>query len=1671
MSKVRAGMSGLIGGVKTDLKGLLGITKIQGAGPLIQAFAILPKGIQNALKAARTAVMAQSKTLWSAIPQGARLAVSGLPGIFSGAMGKARAKVIGETAKIGPALVRILTSIGNTAFAGLFVGMRTAFGQAINGSAFMKGLDRLVIFFMGFRSRLVTIAAGIGPALLRGLVWLYSDLPAMIGRGIRAIPGLISRGIQGLATVVARIGPILIRGFSRVIPLTLRFLTGWWGLAISAAIGLIYHFREQIASAWNSVIAWFKGAVPGIAQAFNGIGQFFSEIADFIVRQFWKLPDGVTGAILAVVRIVQQAAMQVYEWFSYLNPFARHSPSLVESVVNGMAVVKDAYGSVGNVGGVFAKAASDLKQFKVIAASLKNVEMNEQQANVAKGLPQAIGLYKALRADMTALNGVLATQAAAVARQQAVVDKWKKALDAADAALDRQQIKLDALQKRLDSLQAAYDQHAASLENYSSAPIKGMGEMSDAIFANELAQKKLRLEMLKWEQANGPIEDTRNKIASLQGDIEQLSGEANNLRAMGAGSDILGPINAQIDAMKAQQKALSTATGGSTAIDEMQKKMDELAKQGEILQLQNDIKFDPLTRQIDQLANAEKEMSYTDIINGINSEKAAMAALQPQIDAATAAVNKQKAAVDAASAARDAISARYDVEQNKLAALKDSYDQTEAAIRDIESALQDMGTAATENISKAQEAADKLKSAKKAKEESLGPGATNFKNAAGATDFPSVQGKGGVGREGGTDPQGGQIKDWTQKRMDELKQNLGKFDPFKPIKDAWNKAWKWIEDNVGTPIQGVIDSITGFLSGIHISIPNPLEGTGTWSKNFQEIWGVITDVWNSAIGGLRHIWDLFKDDFSQIWDGIRNAFERAWNKIGPELEKFKEPLSGVGEALQGLWTLLKPLIGLIAVGLLGAFKIISSVIANVFGPVLNAVVDIIAGVIKVIRGIVTFIVGTFRGDLSQALEGIGLIFSGLWDTVFAIFRGVGETLWGIVQGVVEGVVKWIKWLWDVLVGHSIIPDTINAIIEWFQKLPDKVVQFVIDFVKNAVKFFSELPGKAWDALISLKDKIGDVATKAWDWFWEREKAGWKKTIDWISGLPQKAWDTLISFKNKIGDVATKAWDWFWDREKKGWSNIITWFRGLPQNAWDNLIKFKDKIGDVATKAWDWFWNREKKGWSNIITWFRGLPQNAWDNLIKLKDKIGDVGQKAFEALLSKMKDMWSKKNGIIEWVKSLPQKVADALRGIGSTIADKLKVGWNSAANWINNHGVKNVNKALGLFNVSIPELPRFATGGVVPGKATKKDNTIVAVRSGEGIIVPELVRALGGAQGLARLNGAARTGQLRRSKDDLPHFADGGVVGKLGDMLGTIGNKVQSWTAKGTGFALDHILAPFEPAMRVLFPGKPFIEDWFVGVIKEWRRKAKKWGEDKDSAMASGGFGGGGDFGAHSVNAKANQDIARRMLGAFGWDDNQMRALIALWNGESGWNQYADNPTSDAYGIPQSLPGSKMASEGADWRTNPATQIRWGMKYIKSVYGNPINALSRWNARSPHWYDKGGILPPGFTLARNGTGKDELVLTHADATAISNVLSMVDRVMAKRVTGATPGAAAVRSMSGTITSLEGRLRAQEAKATQTTRNASGATVININGDLVMPNIKTGNDAETFIKNLKNLAG
>ena len=177
------------------------------------------------------------------------------------------------------------------------------------------------------------------------------------------------------------------------------------------------------------------------------------------------------------------------------------------------------------------------------------------------------------------------------------------------------------------------------------------------------------------------------------------------------------------------------------------------------------------------------------------------------------------------------------------------------------------------------------------------------------------------------------------------------------------------------------------------------------------------------------------------------------------------------------------------------------------------------------------------------------------------------------------------------------------------------------------------------------------------------------------------------------------------------------------------------------------------------------------------------------------------------------------------------------------------------------------------------------------------------------------------------------------------------------------HALGIHSPPDWAIDAGKHIMEGLHIGLAGTFGKLA---------SFISGVAGKiGGALG--SGVAGSAEGIAAAMLPAFGFSPAQMAPLVQLWNRESGWRWNALNQSSGAYGIPQALPADKMAAAGPDWRTNPATQIRWGLSYIKGRYGTPAAAWA--HELQYGWYDRGGWLKPGLTLAYNATGRPEMVV------------------------------------------------------------------------------------------------
>lgn len=180
-------------------------------------------------------------------------------------------------------------------------------------------------------------------------------------------------------------------------------------------------------------------------------------------------------------------------------------------------------------------------------------------------------------------------------------------------------------------------------------------------------------------------------------------------------------------------------------------------------------------------------------------------------------------------------------------------------------------------------------------------------------------------------------------------------------------------------------------------------------------------------------------------------------------------------------------------------------------------------------------------------------------------------------------------------------------------------------------------------------------------------------------------------------------------------------------------------------------------------------------------------------------------------------------------------------------------------------------------------------------------------------------------------------------------GYRMPSWSMDGwtkgpvtlqQAFGIKKGNVQFTPFVATL-PGQ-------VGGAQDSSSTSGQKGNRSGGGNLSGFKGGGG-------SSAQNRALGQKMAAAYGWSGAEWQALDWIVNAESGWQTTIHNGGGFgyvpglAYGIPQALPGSKMASAGADWQTNPATQIKWMLGYIRSTYGDPIRAKAFHEAHG--WY------------------------------------------------------------------------------------------------------------------------
>ena len=246
---------------------------------------------------------------------------------------------------------------------------------------------------------------------------------------------------------------------------------------------------------------------------------------------------------------------------------------------------------------------------------------------------------------------------------------------------------------------------------------------------------------------------------------------------------------------------------------------------------------------------------------------------------------------------------------------------------------------------------------------------------------------------------------------------------------------------VAGPVIIVLGALMGAIAGISAGLALVASPVGAVILGVTALAGGFIYLWKSSENlrtTVTNLWNTFK---SKVVDGFNGPLKQSIQDIKDAWEKFMNTIATKGEdgkrSFTGFINFVKILVALLVGPFVVAVALVIGIIKGLvgaIGPVFAAIVSIITGAVKLVRGIILLFIGLVQGDWSKMGEGLKEIWNGLWDLIIGTLFNVGKAIVALVSGLVTGIVDFFKWLYNVLVGHSIIPDMVNAIIDWFRRL-------------------------------------------------------------------------------------------------------------------------------------------------------------------------------------------------------------------------------------------------------------------------------------------------------------------------------------------------------------------------------------------------------------------------------------------------------------------------------------------------------------------------------------------------------------------------------------------------------------------------------------------------------------
>lgn len=809
---------------------------------------------------------------------------------------------------------------------------------------------------------------------------------------------------------------------------------------------------------------------------------------------------------------------------------------------------------------------------------------------------------------------------------------------------------------------------------------------------------------------------------------------------------------------------------------------------------------------------------------------------------------------------------------------------------------------------------------------------------------------------------------------------------------------------------GDIRKFTDSIFGNKTADKGMLQRLGLKDEDITKIKNVIADLkvyFGSVLTNLQQ-------NFGVAIEIAKGVFNTLSPYILPIISKIGSALGDIGKSMSVFWEQNGKQIIQAIKNFFVFIQPVVKIVMTLMMSFIDNVIGLVKGLLNAMQGAIKFFTGIFTGDFSKMWEGVKQLFSGaieaIWNFIQIMFF---KRLLQGVKGLATGFKSAVKGLWDG--ARNLFQQGING-----------VGSSVVSWISNTL---SRVGG--------LKNSFINLIKNLWNSIKSLFSGGISNTWSAIKGWASNLMSSIGNLKNSLVNVIKSMWTTIKNTFSNGISTVVNWMKALPgkiaggikagsgavKDAFESIFKsamnaVKKPINLIIDGA---SWVLEKLGGDKIKHWSPAYAQGTEGHpggMMRVNDgagaemvvrpngqafipqgqnitMYGEPGTQVIPAretarIMGKPRSTFAYAKGTGDMFSNLWSNVKD----VGSGILDGVKNAIGDVMDYIDDPG-KLVSKLLGSNLLGgLTKWPLDVGGGIL-----KKAKDALTAK----------VKEMFDSMSAGSFDGAMNANGVYQYLVDVAKK----VMAKFSGLTITSGYRPGDQYHHGRHQAIDISGYPvgsprYTEAANYAFEKFPKEVGYVItnGMVRDrmgytqggTSGKWVPWGStDHDNHVHISGRMGSGDIyhgntNSGGTNAKPTGGHENWMRMA-GFKPSEYGAINYIVNHESSWNPQAVNASSGAYGLPQSLPASKLASAGSDWRTNPITQLKWMRNYVNERYGGANGALAFWKRN--HWYANGGIVNQ-HQIAEIAEGNKPEIIIPLDSAKRSRAMQLLGIAMDK---------------------------------------------------------------------------